>query len=102
VGSKILEDLKKAKANLRVAQAAEKQAMQAFKDARADGQLDELFDDLAEQYCAPGILVTISQRHRFSDKSYSTKLQVQMKDERDSGIAEPTKYEAISVKLEDN
>ena len=36
-GSAILEDLRKA--NLRVAQQAEKQAVAAFKDAVADGEL---------------------------------------------------------------
>ena len=98
-GSQILEDLRKAKANLKIAQQAEKQALQAFKDAKANGDLDEHFDDLAEQYCAPGIVVTITEGTRFSEKGYSTNLQVQMKAERDNGIAKPTKYETIRVKL---
>lgn len=100
-GSAILEDLRKAKANLRVAQQAEKQAVAAFKDAVADGELAEFFDDLAEMYCAPGITVTITQSTRYSEKGYSDTLQQQMKAERDNGIATATVSETVRVKLSD-
>ena len=100
-GSAILEDLRKAKANLRVAQQAEKQAVAAFKDAVADGELTEFFDELAEMYCAPGITVTVTQSTRYSEKGYSDTLQQQMKAERENGIATATVSETVRVKLSD-
>ena len=100
-GSAILEDLRKAKANLRVAQQAEKQAVAAFKDAVADGELAEFFNDLDETYCAPGITVTFIKSTRYSEKGYSDTLRKQMEAERENGIATATVVESMLVKLSD-
>ena len=48
LGGKILEDLRVAKVNKRVADAAEKQAMATFKHAAAEGIMDGYFNDLSE------------------------------------------------------
>ena len=96
-----MDDLRVAKANKRAADAAEKQALSAFKAAQAEGQLDEFFDELAEQFCAPGVTVTISSGERYGEKCYSASLQEAMKAEREDGTAKPTTYETFRVKLDD-
>ena len=101
VGAKIMEDLRIAKANKRVADAAEKQAMAVVKHAKAEGLLDEFYDELAEEYCAPGIKFTVSTSTRYSEKSYSDSTQALLKNERDNGIAKPTTVEAYRVTLQD-
>ena len=101
IGSKVMDDLRIAKANKRAADAAEKQALSAFKAAQAEGQLDEFFDELAEQFCAPGLTVTIVNGERYGEKCYSARLQEAMKAEREDGTAKPTTYETFRVKLDD-
>ena len=101
IGTKVMDDLRIAKANKRAADAAEKQALSAFKAAKAEGQLDEFFDDLAEQFCAPGLTVTITSSERYGEKCYSAGLQEAMQAERENGTAKPTTYEVFRVTLDD-
>ena len=101
IGTKVMEDLRIAKANKRIADAAEKQAMAAFKAAKAEGQLEEFFDDLAEQFCAPGLTVTVSTGQRYGEKCYSAVLQEAMQAERENGTAKATSYEVFRVVLDD-
>ena len=100
-GLAIIEELRLAKAQKRAAEVAEKQALSRFKSARAEGLLDEHFDDLAEEYCGKGVTITVGTHSRYAEKSYSDTLQQQMKAERDDGTAKPTVSEVIRVKLED-
>ena len=95
-----MDDLRTAKANKKAADAAEKQAVATFKHALAEGLLQEYYDDLAGEYVAPGITVTITETVRFSEKCYSESLQTAMKEERDNGSAKPTISETIRVKLD--
>ena len=100
-GTKIMEDLRIAKANKKAADAAEKQAVSTFKYGLKEGLLNEYYDELAEEYTAPGITVTVAATVRFSEKCYSEALQNAMKEERDNGSAKPTVSETIRVKLND-
>lgn len=101
LGGKILEDLRVAKVNKRVADAAEKQAMATFKHAAAEGIMDGYFDDLSEEFAGPGISVTLSSTSRYSEKSYSEALQNAMKEERENGVAKPTVSDSYRVKIAD-
>ena len=101
VGKQILEDLRIAKKNKRAADVAEKQAVSAFKYAIAEGLMHEHFDELAEEYCAPGLTVRITSGQRYSEKSYSEELQAAMKAERENGTAKASTYETVRVKLDD-
>ena len=101
VGAKILDDLKTAKRNKRIADAAEKQAMAALKHARTEGLLDEFYDELSEEYIGPGIKITVASSTRYSEKGYSADTQAAMKHERDTGIAKPTQVETYRVTIDD-
>ena len=96
-----MEDLRVAKANKRAADTAEKQALAAFKYAIEEKQMHEFFDELSEEYCAPGLTVRITSQQRYYDKSYSAELQAAMKAERENGTAKPTISDVYRVTLDD-
>ena len=100
-GSKVMEKVLIGKANKRAADAFDKQAMAEFKAARDEGLLDEYFDELAEQFCAPGLTVTVTSSERYGEKCYSAGLQEAMQAERENGTAKPTTYEVFRVTLDD-